>query len=535
MREIDFKLKVAKGLLSSGRISRREFIHLGLAAGLTIAAAEGLFISTARSNPRQGGFAKFGLAHGATTDSLDPAGYPDTFTQCAFWGALSNSLTEVDVKGDVQPDLAESFEPADGGKKWIIKLRKGATFHSGKKVAAEDVLASLNYHMGADTKSAAKSLLASVTSIKTDGPETIVFELDSANADFPYILSDYHFAIMPSTDGKTDWQSGVRTGAFVLENFEPGISAKLKRNPNYFKDGKPYLDAVEFLAITDIAARMNALATGQVDYIGRADLKTLNMLKRNPDIDIIEVTGYGHYTLPMNVTMAPFDNPDVRMAMKWAIDRQEIADKIFLGHAQVGNDNPIAPAIKFATDPEPRHRFDPEKARFHLKKAGFERLKVDLSVADAAFTGAIDAGALIRETAEQCGIEVNLVREAEDAYWDNVWMKKPWCASYWSGRATADWMFTQAFAADSAWNESFWKNSRFNELLAQARGEQNDKKRAEMYAEMQQLVHDDGGSIVLVFNNFVSAKSKKLAHGDVSPNWENDGLKIAERWWMSES
>ncbi|TIX75088.1 MAG: peptide ABC transporter substrate-binding protein, partial [Mesorhizobium sp.] len=76
---------------------------------------------------------------------------------------------------------------------------------------------------------------------------------------------------------------------------------------------------------------------GEVDYIGRADLKTLGMLKRKPNIDILEVTGYGHYTLPMNVTVAPFDNPDVRMALKWAIDREEIAQKIFLGHATVGN------------------------------------------------------------------------------------------------------------------------------------------------------------------------------------------------------
>jgi peptide/nickel transport system substrate-binding protein len=270
VREIDFRLKVAKDLIGSSKISRREFVQIGLAAGLTVAPAEGLFASTARASPRQGGFAKLGMAHGATTDSLDPAGYPDTFTQCAFWGALSNSLTEVDVKGDIQPDLAESFEPADAGKKWIIKLRQGATFHNGKNITSEDVVGSMNYHLGADSKSAAKSLLASVTSIKTDGLETVVFNLNSPNADFPYILSDYHFAVMPSVDGKADWQSGIRTGAFILENFEAGQSAKLRRNPNYFKNGKPYFDAVEFLAITDIAARMNALATGEVDYIGRA-------------------------------------------------------------------------------------------------------------------------------------------------------------------------------------------------------------------------------------------------------------------------
>ncbi|RWO56708.1 ABC transporter substrate-binding protein [Mesorhizobium sp.] len=533
MSESEYKLRLAQNLIGRGKVSRRDFIQLGLAAGLTVAAGDKLFVTVARAEPQRGGFAKLGMAHGATTDSIDPAGYLDTFTQTAFSGAMSNSLTEVDAKGSIQPDLAESFETSDDATTWVFKLRKGATFHNGKTVTADDVVASMQYHMGVDTKSAAKSLLESVTNIKADGPETIVFKLNSGNADFPYIMSDYHLVVMPAKDGKADWESGVRTGAFVLENFQPGVSAKLKRNPNYFKNGKPYFDEVEFIAITDLAARMAALSTGEVDYIGRADLKTLGMLKRKPNIEILEVTGYGHYTLPMNVTVAPFDNPDVRMALKWAIDREEIAQKIFLGHATVGNDNPIAPAIKYAINPEPQHKFDPEKARFHLKKAGIENLKVDLSVADAAFAGAVDAAALIRETAAQCGIDVNVVREAEDAYWDNVWLKKPWCASYWSGRATADWMFTQAYSADSSWNDTFWKNPRFNELLIQARAETDEAKRSAMYAEMQQLTHDEGGAIVLVFNNFVSAKSKKLAHGEVAPNWENDGLKMAERWWIA--
>jgi peptide/nickel transport system substrate-binding protein len=447
---------------------------------------------------------------------------------------MSNSLTELDAKSAIHPDLAESFESSEGTKKWVFKLRRGVTFHNGKTVTADDVVASMQYHMGENSQSGAKSLLDPIESIQADGPETVVFNLKSGNADFPFYLCDFHLPIMPSIDGKADWQSGVRTGPFTLENFEPGVSAKLIRNPNCFKNGKPYLDEAEFIAITDVAARMSALATGEVDYIGRADLKTLGMLQRNPNIEIVELTGYAHYTLPMNTTVAPFDNPDVRMAIKHAIDRDEIVQKIFLGHATVGNDNPIAPTVKYAINPEPQHKFDPDKAKFHLKKAGMENLRVDLSVADAAFAGAVDAGQLIRETAAQCGIDVNVVREAEDAYWDNVWLKKPWCASYWGGRPTADWMFTQAYASDASWNESFWKHPRFDELLVQARAETDEKKRADMYAEMQQLVHDDGGAIVLVFNNYVSAKSKKLGHDEIAANWDNDGLKIAERWWVAE-
>ena len=121
------------------------------------------------------------------------------------------------------------------------------------------------------------------------------------------------------------------------------------------------------------------------------DLKTLNLLKKDPNIEITEVTGYGHYVFPMQVTQPPFDNVDVRTALKWAIDREDIAKKIFLGHATPGNDNPIAPSVKFAIDPEPIFKYDPEKAKFHLKKAGLTTLKVDLSVAGAAFSGAVDA------------------------------------------------------------------------------------------------------------------------------------------------
>src|SRR4029077_20824302 len=111
----------------------------------------------------------------------------------------------------------------------------------------------------------------------------------------------------------------------------------------------------------------------------------LNLLQRNPNITINEVTGYGHYVFPMDTTVKPFDNVDVRLALKYAINREEIAKKVFLGHAVPGNDNPIAKSVKFAVDPKPDFTYNPDKAKFHLKKAGLSSLKVDLSVADAAF------------------------------------------------------------------------------------------------------------------------------------------------------
>jgi len=124
------------------------------------------------------------------------------------------------------------------------------------------------------------------------------------------------------------------------------------------------------------------------------------------------------------------------------------------------------------------------------------------------------------------------VREPDDGYWDNVWGVKGWSASYWSGRPTADWMFSTAYLSTSSWNENHQNIPRFDELLYEGRAETDQTKRAAIYAEMQQIVHDDGGQIVLVWNTILAASSSKLGHGEIAGNWEADGLRIAEKWWF---
>ena len=140
---------------------------------------------------------------------------------------------------------------------------------------------------------------------------------------------------------------------------------------------------------------------------------------------------------------------------------------------------------------------------------------------------------LYQETARPCGIELNVVREPADGYWSNVWMKKPWSFSYWGGRPTEDWMFSSVYAADASMNEAQWQNTRFNTLLKDARVELDEAKRAGMYAEMQAIVRDDGGSVIPLFANYVNAMSAKVAHGKVAANWDLDGFRAAERWWFA--
>ncbi len=285
------------------------------------------------------------------------------------------------------------------------------------------MVATINHHLGEQSKSAAKAILASIEEVKADGKDTVVFTMKEGNADFPYIVSDYHVAIMPAKDGKLEPQSGVGTGGYVLESYEPGVRTVLKRNPNYWKEGRAHFDEAEVLVITDVVARTNALTTDETDVMDRVDIKTVHLLARNKDLRIEETSGTQHFTFAMRTDTAPFDNNDVRLALKYAVDREALLQTILRGHGVLGNDHPIGRSNRFHAGELEQRTYDPDKARFHLKNAGLSSLKVDLSAADAAFPGAVDAAVLYKEHAAKPGIEINVVREPNDGYWSNVWMK----------------------------------------------------------------------------------------------------------------
>ena len=260
-------------------------------------------------------------------------------------------------------------------------------------------------------------------------------------------------------------------------------------------------------------------------------MKTVHLLKRRQGITVHSIAGTQHYTFPMRTNIAPFDDNNVRMALKHAINREEMVEKILQGFGVVGNDHPIGPGQRFFAKGLEQRVYDPDKAKHYLKQAGMDSLTVDLSVADAAFVGAVDAGALFAESAKAAGITLNIVREPNDGYWSNVWNKKPFCACYWGGRPVEDQMFSTAYAAGEPWNDTAWEHERFNQLLVAARAEVDEAKRRGMYEEMQQLVRDEGGVIVPMFASYVFATSDKLTVPEqMASNWDMDGERWMERW-----
>ena len=522
-------------LLSEGKITRREFVTRVTAMGAAT-AIPGLIASAdaLAATPKQGGRLRMGLSGAASDDPLDPGTGCCATYMAALQYQLRNTLTDVDARFGPVPALATEWEATNGPQQRTFKLRDGVEFHSGRTFTSEDVRVTMDYHRGEESTSPAKPIVSQVVDIKTPDKNTIVFDLEGPNADFAALLGDYHLQIMPGDLTYEAWDtSGQGTGPFMLEAFEPGVRSLTKRNPNYWKEGKPHFDEVEMLAITDVNARTNALKTGEVDVIDQPDAKTVHLLGKQPGVQIIQVGSTRHYTIPMRTDMPSLDNNDLRLAFKYAIPREEILKKVAGGLGTLGNDHPISPLQQYHASSLPQRAFDPDKAAFHLKKSGSPDYVYDLHASDTAFGGSVDAGILIQNSAKKAGLNVHVIRMPNDGYWTDVWMNKPIGMCYWGGRPTEDWMFSTTYAAEASWNDAFWKHDRFNELLVQARGELNTDLRREMYFEMQQICSDEGGTVVLMFADAVAAASDKVKFNEpLRGNFELDGLHFGEDWWF---
>lgn len=520
--------------LDKGNVTRRDFIKKTAALGVTAGVASMLPAKTLfAATPKRGGEFRIGTRNASTTDSLDPELNIGTGMVLFATYAMHGFLTETGPGNKLHPHLATNWESTPDAKSWAIHLRRGVEYHNGKTVTAKDVVASINIHRTDSTKSSAKPLLEGIEEIKTDGKDKVLITLKTGNADFPYVLSDYRLPILPATDNGVDWQSHTGAGGYMYKSFEPGVEMRLVRNPNYWRKDRAFFNEVEIIGIAEPTARTSALATGRVDAIDDVDYKVADMLSKNDKVIVEETTGGMHYTFPMRTDMTPFDDNNVRMALKHALNREVLVKNILRGHGVVGNDQPISPNYRFHNPEIEQRNYDPDKAKFYLKKAGIDNLTVELSASEAAFPGSVDAATLYHEHAKKAGINIKVVREPADGYWSNVWLKKSWVSCYWYGMATEDICLSQAYAADAAWNDTFWKHERFNKLLVEARAELNTEKRSEMYGEMQRILRDEGGLVLPMFPNNIWAVSKKVAHGKLEERWTMDGYRPIERWWFS--
>lgn len=518
--------------------SRRQF--LGLSATAAAAAgfgltSSGLFIpSTARAQdagPRKGGNLVIAMHSASSSDHLDPASYTMAYMYTVGF-QLFNTLLELGPDGKLTGALVETWEPANpDASKWVFRLRRGVTFHNGKELTAKDVVYSLNHHRGEDTKSGGKGVLLAVSDVVASDTYEITVTLTAGNVDFPSAFLDYHLGIGPEGE---DFDKGIGTGAFILEDFQPGVRALTRRNPNYWHPDRANVDSVETIAMEDATARAAALMSGQAHIINAVEPRIVSRLTSRPDIQILRTPENSMYCFPMRTDSELLKNNDLRLALKYAIDREELQKSLLVGTGAVGNDHPIPSWNPLYSKDVPQRAYDPEKASFHLKKSGFSG-SIPLSVSDNGFTGSADAAQLYQASAAKAGITIDVERVPSDGYWDEVWLKKPFVASNWSVRPTADAMLSMLLQSDAPWNETGWKNETFDKLLATSRVELDETKRKQIYHDMQVLIVDEGGELIPVFtDNLAAANGKVKGYVSIPGGGDMSGYRLAEKVWLEE-
>ena len=521
-----FTARVTRGIMG-----RREFIGRATALGVSATAAGTLFSQAVQAaEPRKGGDLRMGSIGGESTNSLDPALSASQVSYANLYH-FGDTLVEVAPDGSIENRLAESVESSADAKTWMFRIRKGVEFHNGKTVTAEDVLRTMERHSNEDSQSGALGILRDIDTMRANG-DTFEVTMKSPNADLPFLMADYHLMIQPD-GGFDNPAAGIGSGPFKVEIDEPGVRHLFVRNENYWDPNRGHVDTSEVVVINDTTARMAALQSGQVHVVNRVDPKIADLLDRAPGIAVRSASGPGHYVFIMHVDTAPFDNNDLRLALKYAINREEMVDKILRGYGSVGNDMPINASYPLFDDSIPQRRYDPEKAAEHYRKSGHDGSPIIMRVSDVAFPGAIEAAQLFQQTATAAGIPLELKRVPGDGYWSEVWNKQPFCASYWGGRAVQDQMYSTAYLSTADWNDTRWKREDFDKMLLEARGELDEAKRKKIYTEMGMMIRDEGGLICPMFNDFVNGVSDKVQGWIDDPTGDFMSGTYSSKCWLA--
>jgi peptide/nickel transport system substrate-binding protein len=517
------------GALQRGA-SRRDVLAMLTAGGMQAVLAgsiAGVATSAQAQTPRKGGRIKVAGAASGVSDTLDPAkqaNHTDYIRGFTFY----NGLTSLDGNLAPQPALAEEFTTKDA-KTWVFKLRKGVTFHDGKPLTPADVVFSIMRHKNPATASKAKVLADQIEEVTASGPNEVTFRLAAPNADLPVILGTYHFHIVK--DGTTDFNSGIGTGPYKVKEFKPGVRSIAVRNDNYWKPNRPYLDEIEYVGISDETARINALLAGELDMVGQVNPRSIDRVNASGKHAIFETKGVSYTDLIMRRDSGPGSNPDLVMAMKLLFNREQMLKSIQLGRGLVANDQPIAPGSRFHFKGLKQRPYDADKAKWHLQKAKLGSTTIPV-VASPAATNSVEMALVLQHAARQAGLNLEVRNMPADGYWSQHWMKHPVGFGNVNTRPSADLALTLFFKSDAPWNEAAWKNEKFDQLLVAARGETDAARRAQMYADMQTMIHDEGGIGIPMFLSSLDGHNKKLKGLSPIPLGGMMGSNFAEHVWL---
>ena len=522
----DLVSKLVKG--GSSGFTRRETLKLSLVTGVSLLVAEQLLTdgkAVLAATPKKGGSVRMASNLHGPDDNLDPRLFTST-VDYARGRATYNALVQHANDLTPQPELATSFEPNADATEWTFKIRKGVTWHDGSKFTADDVVYSMNRHLGEDSTSVIKSVMDSVKEWKKTGPMEVKAVMKSPNADLPTLLGMFQNKIIK----KDSTGGGVGTGPYVMDSFQPGVKSVHSRNNNYWREGAN-LDGCEITAITDAVARVNALIAGDMDMATSIDPNAFRQIESASDVTLLSTPAAVQVGTCILKNTKPGESDDFVKGMQFIQDRKRIVKRVLKGKGSIGNDTPISSAhgADFCSELAQR-QYDPDKAKFHFKKSGYS--SADLYVAQVT-SGIEEASLLAQANCAKIGFKLNLKKVPTDGYWGAVWMKEPLNVVTWNMRPTANSQMAIQFAPGGNWNDTFWNNDRMGELLSLSLAETDPAKRHALYCEMQTLIHEGSGMVIPAFSNINDGVSNKIMGMPTVPLGQLGALEWPEYIWLA--
>ncbi|WP_041558274.1 ABC transporter substrate-binding protein [Novosphingobium sp. PP1Y] len=513
-------------LIGGNSLSRRSVIGAGL-AGAGLLALGGCAGGERKATPKKGGSIRVATQAASTADTLDPA-KGALATDYTRHFMLYNGLTCIEDESLVpRPSLAKSIDSADRIT-WHFELERGVRFHDGSELTAQDVVFSLLRHKDPAVGSKMETIAAQFADVRSDGRYGVTIRLTGANADLPTILAQSHFLVVRAGQNAPD---GNGTGAFRLAEFQPGVRTVVVRNEEYWIPGRPHLERVELIAIPDEVSRVNALLSGDIQLCNAINPRSTRRIEADPRYATMATPSALFTDLIMRQDQLPTGNPDFVQAVKLMIDRPLIKRALFRNYATIANDQPIAPFQPYFNPDVPQTVLDLDKARWHIQRSGLTGVRMPIFAATAA-EGSVDMASILQEYGSKVGLNFAVNRVPADGYWSTHWMRHPMTFGNCNPRPTADLIFSLFFDSKANWNESGWKNERFDRLLIEARGEADEARRAELYGEMQRIVHDKCGVAIPVFISLLDGHDRRLKGLVPVPLGAFMGYRFAEyAWW----
>lgn len=512
--------EVSGRLLSSEALGRRQFLR-GVAVAGAAATGGGLLAAcssgsgstsnqaaSAKAAKKRGGNLKVGLSGGSGQDTLDPhRGL--TYLDTARAQSLYQPLVQLNTQAQNEFVLAEAITPQSSTSKWTIHLRQDVTFHDGKDLTADDVIYTFR-RVKSNGYAGANSLgPIDLKGLKALDKHTVLVPMTSPYGSFLDQLAFwYYLYIVP--DG-FDPKKPNGTGPFKYQSFKPGQQSVFVKNPDYWKSGLPWVDTLTIIDFSDNNALQNALTTGVVHAAGAFEGLQLASLSKASGIKTVASHTGAITPFTMRVDQPPFNDVNVRQAMRLLVDRPQLIDSALDGYGTVANDvfSPFDPDFNHSLT---RHQ-DIAQAKFLLKKAGHENLTVTLTTSPVA-TGTVDMATAIAQQAKAAGVTIKVSNVTPSTFFaTNKYLEWTFSQDFYNYSPYLA-QVAQSMLKASPYNETHTYSgtfySKYASLYAQANQTLKDDVRREIKQKMMEMDYSEGGYIIPAYIDALDAYSDKI-------------------------